>query len=186
MNRGRCGTFITFAHSPMAMHLTAPAFSATLVHRGSCHDRSTRGTQRLAAHIFADPPDAEASTQFEADSPIEHQWQGAEDRREGRHQDRSKPQQARFRHRVVGEKAPRTLRVEGEIDDDDRVLLYDADLQDEPDARDETEIAACRRQREQRTEASRGKGGQDRDRMDEAFVKDAERNTDRDDSCENQ
>src|SRR6185437_9958834 len=62
------------------------------------------------------------------------------------------------------------LRIDGEVDHQDRVLLYDADQQDDADQRDDRQVIAGHDQRQQGADPGRGERGEDRDRVDEALV----------------
>jgi len=66
----------------------------------------------------------------------------------------------------------------GEIDQHDAVLLDDADEQDDADEGDDRQLGSGDPQRDQRAEASGGQGGDDRHRMDQAFVEHAQDNVD--------
>ena len=116
----------------------------------------------------------------------EHQRQRAEQRRHRRHQDRAEAQQAGLVDRLARRLAFVALGVEREVDHHDRVLLHDADQQDDADDGDDAEIVAERHQRKQRADAGRRQGRQDRDRMDVALVEHAQHDVHRDDGGEDQ
>ena len=63
---------------------------------------------------------------------------------------------------------------DGEIDEHDAVLLHDTDEQDDADQRDQAEIEMEQHQRRERPYAGRRQGREDRDRVDVAFIQDAE------------
>src|SRR3546814_6593749 len=67
----------------------------------------------------------------------EHQRHGGEHRRERRHQDRPEAQQRGLMDCGAWRQAFVTLRIEREVDHHDRVLLDDADQQNDADDRSE-------------------------------------------------
>ncbi len=78
------------------------------------------------------------------------------------------------------------LGFEGEVDHHDRVFLDDADEQDQADEGDDAEIGVAEQKRQQRADAGGGKRGENRDRVDVAFVEDAEHDVDGDEGGEDQ
>ena len=68
---------------------------------------------------------------------------------------------------------------EREIDHQNRVLLHDADQQNDADDGDDAQVGVRQHQRQQRAHAGRGKRGKNRDGMDVAFVQNAEHDVDR-------
>ena len=72
------------------------------------------------------------------------------------------------------------LGVEREVDEHDAVLLDDADQQNDADQRDDTEVVMEDHQHQQRADPGRGQCRQDRDRVNEAFVENAEDDVDDD------
>ena len=86
-------------------------------------------------------------------------------RREGRHHDRAEAQQAGFVDRLERALALFALGAQREVDHHDRVLLDDADQEDDADDRDDGELV-CRSSISirQRADAGGGQGRQDRDR----------------------
>ena len=97
----------------------------------------------------------------------------AEDRREGRHHDRAEAQQRGLADRGLRRQADPAA-LEREVDHHDRVLLHDADQHDDADHGDDRQVHAEHHQDDQRADARRRQAGNDRDRVDEAFVEDAE------------
>ena len=89
--------------------------------------------QHLADEQAADDGDAERMAQLGAGAGAEHQRQRAEERRQRRHQDRPEAQQAGLVDRLARRLAFVALGVEREVDHHDRVLLDDADQQDDAD-----------------------------------------------------
>ena len=109
-------------------------------------------------------------TKLRAHTPADHQRQRREERRHGRHHDRSEAQQARLVNRLARRLAFLALGIEREVDHHDRVLFHNADKEHDADDGDHTEILTENYQCQQRSDAGRGKRGENRDRMDEALV----------------
>src|SRR5580704_10395608 len=133
--------------------------------------------QELAQRQSADHGVAERVTQFRSRSGAEHQRQAAQQRRHGRHGDRTETQQARLPYRLARRQAG-AFAADGEVDQDDAVFLDDADQQNDADDADHRQIEAAEPQRQQRADARRGQRGEDRQRMDVALVKHAENDID--------
>ena len=104
----------------------------------------------------------------------------AEYRGESRHQDRPEPQKAGLIDRLARRKPFRALGVKREVDHHDRVLLHDADQQDDADDRDDIEFMARSHQGEERADAGGRQSREDRDRMNEALVENTEHDIHRD------
>ena len=143
------------------------------VERQVDHRRREQG-QHLAHQQAADDADAERMAQLRSRAGAEHQRQGAEDRRHGGHQDRPEAQQAGLVDGLARRHALVALGVDREVDHQDRVLLHDADQQDDADQRDDRQVVPGQHQRQQRADAGRGQRREDRDRVDEALVQHAE------------
>ena len=69
----------------------------------------------------------------------------------------------------------------GEVDHHDRVLLDDADQEEDADQRDDAEFDIEQHERQDGADAGRRKGREDREGMGVALVKDPQHNVDRDD-----
>ena len=74
---------------------------------------------------------------------------------------------------------PSRRRCDREVDHHDRVLLDDADQQQDADDRDDREIHMEIFEREQRADAGRRQAGENRDRVNVALVEHAEQDVDR-------
>ncbi len=84
----------------------------------------------------------------------------------------------------VGREALVALGFQSEVDLHDRVLLHDADQHDQPDERVDVQIHVEQIQRDQRAEAGRRQSGKNRERVNVAFIQNAEHDVhhqDRDD-----
>ena len=130
----------------------------------------------------ADDGDAERLAQFGADAHADGERQAAEHRREGRHHDGPEAQQACLVDGLDGRKAFIALGLEGEIDHHDGVLLHNADEQKDADQRHDAEIGAGDQQRENGADACGRQRGEDRERVNQALVENAEDDVDSDDA----
>ena len=87
---------------------------------------------------------------------------------------------------AAGASAARALGLDGEVHHHDGVLLHDAHQQHDADQRHQRQVGAAQHQRQQRADAGRGQRGQDRDRVDQAFVEHAEHDVDHHDRRQDQ
>src|ERR1035437_4659029 len=99
---------------------------------------------------------------------------------------RSEPQEAGLEDRVLGLLVLLALGLHREVDHQNRVLLDDADEKDDADERDHAEVRPREKKREERAHARRRQRREDRDRVDQAFVQDAEDDVDRHQRRENE
>ena len=104
--------------------------------------------------------------------------QGAEHGGERGHENRAEAQQAGFEDGVARALAFVALGSQGEIDDQDAVLLHQADQQDDADHGNDAEVRVREHEGQQRAHARRREGGKNGDGMDVAFVQDAEHEVD--------
>jgi len=111
--------------------------------------------QHLAHQEAAHDADAERVAQFGARARTEHERQGAEYRGNRRHEYGSKAQQAGFVNSLTRRKALIALRHDRKVDHQNRVLLHDADEQDDADQRNDGQIVPGQHQGEQRADAGR-------------------------------
>ena len=141
-----------------------------------------RGVEReqLAEQQAADDGDAERIAQLRAGAAFQRQRQRAEQRGQRRHHDRAEAQQGRLHDRLLGRQTLVALGLDREVDHQNRVLLHDAHQQHDADQRDHRQVVAEQHQRQQRADAGRGQGGENGERMDEAFVQHAEHDVDGD------
>src|SRR5580658_2611469 len=133
------------------------------------HRRRIQG-QGLAENQAANHRNAQRPAQFRTHAAAESQRHRAQQGRHGGHHDRPESQQAGLINRLLWRPALFALRVQGEIDHHDTVLLYNADQQDDADQRDDAEILVEERERQQRTDTRGRQRRKNRDRMDVAFV----------------
>ena len=89
--------------------------------------------QHLTNDQSADDRDAERATQLSADAVAKRKRQCAEQRGERGHHDGAETQQTRLINRLERLLVFVALRVEREVDHHDRVLLHDADQQNDSD-----------------------------------------------------
>ncbi len=78
------------------------------------------------------------------------------------------------------------LRLQGEVDHHDGVLLHDADQQHHPDQRDQAEFGAEEEQRENGARTRRGQRREDRNGVDVALIENAQHDVDADDGGKDQ
>src|SRR5690348_12283358 len=121
--------------------------------------------------------------QFRARAAADHQGQSAEQGSDRRHHDRAKAQQGRLVDRLARRFSFVAFGLERKVDHHDRVLLDDADEQNDADDRDDTEIIARDDQRQQRANARRRQCRKNRYRVDEALIENAEHDIDGHDGC---
>src|SRR5216683_8245857 len=143
-------------------------------------DRRRVEREQLAQQEATDDRDAERATELGARARPEGQRQRAEERGHRRHEDRPEPLQARPMNGLLRGEAVVALEVERDVDHHDGILLHDPDEQDDPDHRDDREIHAAEKQGQKRADAGRRQRGEDRERVDQAFVEDAQDDVDRD------
>jgi hypothetical protein len=87
---------------------------------------------------------------------------------------------------LAGGAALAALELERDVDDHDRVLLHDADQQDDADHGDDRQLHSAEQQGEQRAHAGRGQGGQDREWVEKALVQHAQHDVDGDQGGQDQ
>ncbi len=139
-----------------------------------------RGVQRqcLAHHQSTDDRNAQRPPDLAAVAEAERQRQGTKHGRAGRHHDRAEAQHAGLEDRVTRGQMARPFRIQREVDHHDGVLLDDADQQDHPDQRDDAEFGVEQHQRQHRADTRRGQRRQDGDRVDRAFIQNAQHDVD--------
>src|SRR5205823_14415676 len=98
----------------------------------------------------------------------------AHERRHRGHHDGPKPDAARLEDRLARRLALRALRVEGEVDHHDAVLLHEPHEHDHAHEGVHAQLHPEQHQRDQRAEPGKRQGREDRDRVDEALVQDPE------------
>ena len=75
--------------------------------------------------------------------------------------------------RFAGSPATVFAQSDGKVDHHDGVFLDDSDQQEDPDHADDVQFHTEEDQAEDRTDAGRGEGREDGDRVDQTFVEDA-------------
>src|SRR6185437_3911227 len=141
--------------------------------------------QSLRDEEAADHGQAQRAAQLRAFAQSDRDRQPAHDRGHRRHHDRPETQQAGFVDRVFGCRDAFALPGDGEVDHHDGVFLHDADQHHDADDRDDAEIHAEPHQCQQRAQSRGGQAGQNRDRVDEALIENAEHHVDHQD-CRDQ
>src|SRR5690606_3478832 len=91
---------------------------------------------------------------------VQQQRQGAENGRQGGHQDRPEAQQAGLADGRQGS-AALALQLQRQVDHQDGVLHDDADQQEQAQQRDQAELAPGELDGQQGADAGRGQGGED-------------------------
>src|SRR5258706_7932206 len=134
--------------------------------------------QQLAEDKPADDSDTQRTTQFRADATAERERQATEQRGHGSHHDGAETKQASFVDGIERRLPFLALGLQCEVDHHDGVFLDDADEQDDADQRDDAEFRVAEKQRENRPDARRRERGENRDRMNVAFVENAENDVD--------
>src|SRR5215472_2429131 len=168
------------------VRLAAPAEAPAEIVEGEVDHRGGEKRQHLAHDQPADNGDAERLAQLRTGAAAQHEGERPQDRRHGRHQDWPEAQQAGLVDRLPRRLAFVALRVQGEVDHHDRVLLDDANQQHDSDDGDDVELVPGDHQAQQGADPGRGQGGEDRHRMDEALIEHAKHDVDRDDGGEDQ
>lgn len=110
----------------------------------------------------------------------EHQWQASQHCGRRRHHDGTKAKQARLANRIDRRNAAVALRCDREVDEYDAILLHNADEKNDADDPDDGKVEPAELEREQRSDAGRQQGRQNRQRMDEALIQHAENDVDDD------
>ncbi len=78
------------------------------------------------------------------------------------------------------------FRRQREVDHQDRVLLHDADQQDDADEGDQRQLLSAQQQRQQGAEAGGRNGGENGERVDIALIEHAQHDVDREDRGDEQ
>src|SRR6267143_177314 len=134
--------------------------------------------QQLAEDKAADDSDVQRTAQFRTHAGAERERQATQQRSHGSHHDGAETKQASFLDGIERRLPYLALGLEGEVDHHDGVFLDDADEQDDADQRDDAEFRAAEKQRKNRTDACRWERGKNGDRMNVAFVENAENDVD--------
>src|SRR5262249_31576228 len=141
---------------------------------GEINDRCREQGQDLADQESSNDADSQRVPELGAGAGAEHEGQGAEDRRDRGHEDGAEAQQAGLVDGLAWAQALFALGIDGEVDHEDRVLLDDANEQNDADEGDDGEVIAGENEREQGPDPGRGQGRENRDRMYEALVQNAQ------------
>src|ERR1700682_3407580 len=141
--------------------------------------------QQLRQQKTAYHRDAQGLAQFGTRTRAERDRQRAEDRGERRHHDRPEAQKRRLADRLQWLHAVAAA-LDREVDHHDRVFLHDAHQQHDADYGDHRKIHPEQKQREQRADAGGRQARQDRDRVNEALIENAEHDIDHEDRRDDQ
>ena len=148
-------------------------------------NRSDEQRQQLRDHEAADHGDAERLAQFGTGAGADRDRQRAEQRAGRGHHDRAEAQEGCLDDRFLGRGAL-IAALDGKIDHHDGILLHDADQHDHADHGDDAEIHAKQLQGDQRADAGRRQARQNRQRVDEVLIEDAQNDVDHQDGREQQ
>ena len=110
----------------------------------------------------------------------------AEHRGHRGHHDGAEAQQARLIDGLDRRQALLALGLQGKVDHHDGILLHDADEQDDADQRDDAQFGSGEQQRQNGAHAGRGQRGENRQRVDQALIENAEHDVDGDQRGQNQ
>src|SRR5580700_8851644 len=149
-------------------------------------DGSGVESQKLAHDEAADDADAERAAKLGTCASAKSQRERAEESGHGGHQDGAEAQHAGFEDGVFGAFAAFAFGLKGEVDHHDRVFLDDADEQNDADDGDDVEVLLEEHESEHCADAGGGKRGDDGGRVNEAFVREAENEVDREERGENE
>ena len=142
-------------------------------------DRRRVERQDLAYEQAPNHRDAKGPAQFRADAASKREWDSAKQSRHGRHHDGTKAEQACLIDGVRGVQPPMALCVQRKVDHHNAILLHDADQQNKADDRDHAQVLMKEEQRKEGSYTRRGQRGENGDGVNEALVKYAEDNVDR-------
>ena len=117
------------------------------------------------------------ATRAPADRDRQRSGQG----RHRRHHDGPEPHAARLENRVARGLAVAPFGIEREVDHHDRVFLHEAHQHDNSHERIDAQLGTKDEQREQRAESRKWQARQNRERVNEAFVENAQHDVDHDD-----
>src|SRR6266545_3554836 len=147
-----------------------------------------RGVERedLREDQTAHDGDAERPPQLRAGARAEGEGQAAEEGGHRRHHDGPEAQETGLIDRFRGRLACFALRLQGEVDHHDGVLLHDADEEDDADERDDIEMRAEELKGEDGAHPGRRQRGENGDGMDVTLVEHAEDDVDGDEGGENE
>src|SRR6266481_8986617 len=136
--------------------------------------------QELAEKQGADDGDPEWTAQLRPGPAAKRKRDRPEQSRHRRHHDRAKALERGIEDRLFGPHPKGPLGIKREVDHHDGVLLDDADEQDDGDHPHQRQVVAGDHERDQRPDASRRQGRQNRDRMNGALIEHPQHDVDRD------
>ncbi len=137
------------------------------------HHRRCVKCEGLADDKAAADGDAERASRFAAGAECQCEGQGAADGRQRGHDDGTKTFDAGLADGGVRRHAAFTFRFQCEIDQHDGVLFHDAHEQNDADDAHDAEFGAGDEHGQQRADAGGRQAGNDRQRVDQAFVQNA-------------
>jgi hypothetical protein len=139
--------------------------------------------QRLRNEQSTHDREAERPASLSSGAPAKCNRQRPDERSQRRHHDRSEANEARIEDRGGGGLSFATAFLDRHVDHHDAVLLDQSDEHDHTDERIDIQVASEQHQREQCTETRRWQARENRQRVNETLVQDAEDDVDHED-CE--
>jgi len=149
-------------------------------------DRGRVERKNLAEQQTSHHGDSERTAQFRPEAGSESEWKSAEQRGHGGHHDGPKAQQACLKNGLGRRFTSLAFSLKRKIDNHDAVFLHDADQQDDSNDGHYGEILVANDKCEQRTDSCRRQGGQNRDRVNETLIENAQNDVNGDQRRENQ
>ncbi len=134
------------------------------------NDRRREQREHLAHQQAADHGNTQRLTQLGTDAETEHQRQRAEQGGEGGHDNRSEAGDAGLINGLVRPEALLALGLQGKVHQQNTVLFDDTDQQHHADQGHDREVLAHHPQQQQCADTCRGQGGDDGQRVHEAFI----------------
>ena len=138
-------------------------------------------SQHLAHDQSADDGNPQRTPELRPCAGAESERQRAEQGSHRCHQNRPEAQLAGFKDSFGSGFAVLALRHEGKVDHHDRIFFHNANQQNDANDRNHVQVDVEQHQRQHRSYAGRRQGGNNSERMHQAFIKYAQDNVDRQD-----
>src|SRR5277367_1522369 len=138
------------------------------------NDRRGEEREHLADDKAADDGDTERLAEFRADAPAEREWQRAEERSHGSHQNGPEAQQASLVDGLQRRSVLLAFELHGKINHENRVFLDDANQKNDADERNHVQIGAREFNSENRADAGGRNRRKNGDGMNKTLIENAE------------
>src|SRR6266851_1180530 len=148
--------------------------------------RRRKQRQHLRHNQPAHNRDAQRPSQLASRARAQRQWETTQQRRHRRHHDRPEPQQTSLIDRLRRRHPLLAFGLQRKVDHHDRILLHNADQQNDSDQRNHTQVHMKQQQRQNRAHARRRQRRQNRDRVNVALIQHTQHNVDDDQRRQNQ